>query len=157
MNTKSNPPDWQVAQWFNTAKPLSLATLSGRAVILVAFQMLCPGCATHALPQLQRVRAAFKEADLAVVGLHSVFEHHAAQGTSEALTAFLKEYRITFPVGIDAPAVTRGLPATMQTYQMRGTPTTLIYTRDGWLFTHHFGHIDDLNLGALLAQAIAIQ
>ncbi len=51
-----------------------------------------------------------------MLGLHSVFEHHDAQGTREALGAFLHEYRISFPVGIDAPSDEGRLPKTMTAY-----------------------------------------
>ena len=85
--------------------------------------MLCPGCVSHGLPQAQRARDAFSPKDLAVVGLHTVFEHHEAQGSRAALAAFLHEYRIDFPVGIDAQD--ERLPQTMRAYQMQGTPTTV--------------------------------
>ncbi len=101
-------PEWQVDRWFNTGEPLELAALRGRIVFAVAFQMLCPGCVAEALPQAQRAAASFAAADLAVIGLHTVFEHHAAQGTPEALAAFLHEYRIGFPVAIDAHIGGRG-------------------------------------------------
>ena len=51
-----------------------------------------------------RVRQTFSPDDVAVIGLHTVFEHHGAQGTREALAAFLHEYKIAFPVAIDAPS-----------------------------------------------------
>lgn len=120
-------------------------------MLAVAFQMLCPGCVSHGLPQAGRVRALFAEEDLAVVGLHTVFEHHEAQGSREALAAFLHEYRIDFPVGIDAQADDGGPPKTMRTYEMQGTPTTLLIDREGRLRLHKFGRLDDLRLGAAIA------
>ena len=97
----SSAPDWQVEHWLNTPKPIGLADLKGKVVLALAFQMLCPGCVSHALPQAVRARQAFAEDELAVIGLHTVFEHHEAQGSPAALSAFLHEYRIGFPVGID--------------------------------------------------------
>ncbi|RIA47146.1 peroxiredoxin [Hephaestia caeni] len=148
-------PEWQVDHWLNTREPLSLAVLRGRIVVAVAFQMLCPGCVAEALPQAQRTAASFAAADVAVIGLHSVFEHHAAQGTPEALAAFLHEYRIGFPVAIDAHVDGDPLPATMRTYAMRGTPTLLLIDRQGRLRLNHFGHLDDMRLGAAIATLIA--
>jgi hypothetical protein len=89
-----------------------------------AHQMMCPGCAAQALPQMQRVRQTFPAERLAVIGLHTVFEHHAAQGPL-ALQAFLHEYRYTFPVGVDAYTDGDSLPQTMRAYAMQGTPTLL--------------------------------
>ncbi|MBY0421007.1 MAG: hypothetical protein K2Q06_01805 [Parvularculaceae bacterium] len=141
-------PEWRIREWLNAPAPLSLETLRGRVVYAVAFQMLCPGCVSHALPQALRVRAVFDEAAVAVIGLHTVFEHHEAQGSRAALDAFLKEYRIGIPVGVDAPAAEGGLPQTMRLYAMQGTPTALLVDRAGRLRMQRFGHVDDLSLGA---------
>jgi hypothetical protein len=119
-------------------------------VFAVAFQMLCPGCVSHALPQAQRVREAFPADAVSVVGLHTVFEHHDAQGSAAALRAFLHEYRISFPVGVDAHDDGVALPATMREYQMQGTPTLLLIDAAGRLRMQRFGHLDDLRLGAAI-------
>jgi AhpC/TSA family len=153
MESLRPAPDWQISQWLNTKVPLSLQALRGKPVIALAFQMLCPGCVSTSLPQVQRVREAFAPEDLAVIGLHTVFEHHPVQGTAQALSAFLHEYRITVPVGIDAPSG-NGPPQTMQGYQMRGTPTTLLFDREGRLRLQAFGHVDDLRLGAAIQALI---
>lgn len=145
-------PDWQIAHWLNAPAPL--AQLRGRVVLAVAFQMLCPGCVSHGLPQAIRARGAFPEIDLAVIGLHTVFEHHEAQGTRIALAAFLHEYRIPFPVGIDAQDPGGAGPATMRAYGMQGTPTTLLIDQRGYLRLHKFGHLDDMRLGAAIATLI---
>src|SRR5690606_9735509 len=86
-------PEWQVERWFNTPRPLNLEALRGKVIVLEAFQMLCPGCVSHGLPQAARVHRAFPPSTVQVVGLHSVFEHHAAM-TPVSLQAFLYEYRI---------------------------------------------------------------
>jgi hypothetical protein len=147
-------PEWRIAQWLNARQPASLEASRGRVVLAVAFQMLCPGCVSLGLPQAQRARAVFPEADLTVVGLHTVFEHHEAQGSAAALKAFLHEYRIGFPVGIDAQHPDGGLPETMRAYAMQGTPTTLLYDRQGQLRLHQFGHLEDMQLGAAIATLI---
>ena len=148
-------PELQIKAWLNATAPVTLASLRGRVVLAVAFQMLCPGCVSEGLPQAQRARAMFAEEDLAVIGLHTVFEHHEAQGTEAALKAFLHEYRIAFPVGIDEPDPALSIPKTMQTYGMRGTPTTLLFDRRGRLRLHQFGHLDDMRLGAVIATLVA--
>ena len=95
-------PELQVAEWLNVTAPVTLASSRGRVVVIEAFQMLCPGCVLHGLPQAQTIRRAFGPSDVAVLGLHTVFEHHEAMAPV-SLRAFLHEYRIDFPVGIDAP------------------------------------------------------
>src|SRR5690606_25345550 len=108
-------PEWRVAQWFNASPSLTLESLRGKLVVLEAFQMLCPGCVSHGLPQAKRVRETFPSDRVAVVGLHTVFEHHDAM-RPEALRAFLHEYGIQFPVGIDQPGEHGPIPQTMQAY-----------------------------------------
>jgi hypothetical protein len=133
---------------------LSLDALRGRVVVLHAFQMLCPGCVQHGLPQAQRIRANFDPAEVAVVGLHTVFEHHEAM-TPLALRAFLHEYRIAFPVGVDAPGAQGPLPQTMAAYGMRGTPSLVLIDRRGHLRRHSFGADDDLAVGAAIGTLLA--
>lgn len=154
LQTLDAPPPWRVSEWFNTATPIHLNALKGRVVMLEAFQMLCPGCALHGLPQAQRVRSAFREEDVAVIGLHTVFEHHAAM-TPVSLKAFLHEYRITFPVGVDEADPKGAIPQTMAVYGMRGTPSMLIFDRAGKLRQHKLGQVEDLVLGATLANLIS--
>lgn len=144
----SAAPEWQIAEWLNTAAPLSLAGLKGRVVVACAFQMLCPGCVAQAIPQMRQAHEIFAPSGVQVVGLHTVFEHHAAM-TPVSLRAFLHEYRVGFPVGIDMPGPNGDpMPRTMRAYAMQGTPTLLIYDRAGGLRAQVFGHIPDLRLGA---------
>ena len=152
--TLQSAPPWQVTQWFNTEAPLEVATLRGKVIVLEAFQMLCPGCVAHGLPQATRVHATFPKERVAVVGLHTVFEHHAAM-TPVSLAAFLHEYRIEFPVGVDAPGTDGPIPQTMRAYAMRGTPTLVLIDSDGRLREQYFGQVSDLALGARIAGLLA--
>lgn len=145
-------PELQVSQWFGTPEPITLAGLRGRVVMIEAFQMLCPGCVAHGIPLAQKVHTAFRD-DVTVLGLHTVFEHHAAM-TPVSLEAFLHEYRVTFPVGVDQAGYDDGMPLTMQAYRMRGTPSLLMIDRAGVLRAHMFGQVDELLLGAALARLI---
>ena len=154
MSQPMPAPEWRITRWFNTSAPLSLGALRGKVIMAAAFQMLCPGCVAQGLPQAQRVRETFRETDLAVIGLHTVFEHHDAM-TPTSLKAFLHEYRIGFPVGVDEPGSDSDLPETMRAYNMRGTPTTLLIDRMGRLRRQAFGHVPDLQLGAEIMALIS--
>lgn len=147
-------PELQVASWLNTASPLSLEQLRGKVVVVYAFQMLCPGCVSHGIPQAKAIRAAFDQQDVAVLGLHSVFEHHEVMNRA-ALEAFVHEYRIDFPVAIDQPSAHGPIPLTMEAYRLNGTPTLLVIDRQGWLRLHHFGRADDMKVGAIIGQLVA--
>jgi peroxiredoxin len=145
-------PELDISEWFNTPEPLSLENLRGRVVVLHAFQMLCPGCVLHGTPLAQRLHDRFAGPDLVVIGLHTVFEHHAAM-TPVSLQAYLHEFRITMPVGVDRHDG-RGLPVTMEAYTMRGTPSLVIIDRAGSICHHLFGQVDEIELGMHLARLI---
>lgn len=131
---------------------MSLEELRGQVVAIEAFQMLCPGCVSHGLPQAQRIVETFG-GEVRVLGLHTVFEHHDAM-RPVSLEAFLHEYRIRFPVGVDAHDMPGGLPVTMSRYQLRGTPSLVLIDRAGYIRLNAFGQVDDLALGATLARLI---
>jgi peroxiredoxin len=141
-------PEWIISQWLNSETDISLASLRNRVVVAGAFQMLCPGCVSDLIPQLRKAHALFKGAEVSIIGLHTVFEHHAAM-EPVSLKAFLHENRITFPVGVDKPGLpAQAIPQTMQLYGMQGTPTMLLIDRQGRLRRMVFGHMDDMQLGA---------
>jgi peroxiredoxin len=143
-------PALDVERWFNTETPLALEALRGKVIVLHAFQMLCPGCVSHAIPQARRLHEIAKQRDdLVVLGLHSVFEHHDAM-TPVALEAFLHEYRVAFPVAVDRPAANGSIPRTMAAYGLQGTPSTIVIDRAGKIMRHSFGAEDDLVLGLVV-------
>ncbi|MBS0398419.1 MAG: redoxin family protein [Proteobacteria bacterium] len=147
-------PDIEASEWLNPEKPLGPADLQGRVVVVSVFQMLCPGCVQNSLPQARTLYSTFSRDDLVVIGLHSVFEHHHVM-TPEALRVFVGEYRLPFPIAIDRPVKGSPLPATMQKWGLNGTPTLMVFGRDGKLVLHHFGHLDDLRLGVLIGELLA--
>ena len=156
MNARSvqPAPEFEVAEWLSTDGPTSLAALRGKVVAVYAFQMLCPGCVSHGIPQAKEIRRTFGRGDVEVLGLHTVFEHHAVMGRA-ALQAFIHEYRIDFPVGIDRTSPAGPIPLTMARYGMQGTPTLLLFDRSGVLRHQLFGRAEDMQVGALIAQLAA--
>ena len=58
---------WAASQWFNSEAPPTLAGLKGKVVVLHTFQMLCPGCVAHGLPQAQKVHRLFPRAHVEVI------------------------------------------------------------------------------------------
>jgi len=148
-------PALAVSRWFNTPAPLTLENLRSRIVILHAFQMLCPGCVSHGTPQAEKLHRMLRDNDdIVVIGLHTVFEHHEAM-TPVSLEAFIHEYRLTMPIGVDQAGDGTPIPITMQRYAMRGTPTTIIIDGAGLIRHHGFGQDDDLALGLRIGALLA--
>jgi len=75
--------------------------------------------------------------------------------TPRALEAFIHEYRLPFPVAVDRPVPGSPVPATMQRYALRGTPSLLLFDREGRLRLNHFGSIDDMVLGGVIGRLLA--
>ena len=151
--TVSIAPELEVSTWLNAHGPLSLAALRGKVVVVYAFQMLCPGCVSHGIPQAKKIGATFASEDVVVLGLHTVFEHHHVMGP-DALRAFIHEYKIDFPIGIDRPSVSGPIPMTMAKYRMRGTPTLILIDRNGAVRQQIFGVADDMQAGALISALV---
>jgi hypothetical protein len=156
MFDPENPPELSAQSWLNVDKPLTLKGLRGKVVVMVAFQMLCDGSNNHALPQAARLAKSFQRDEVEVVGLHMVFERHAEM-TIDKLTAFVKDKGFSFPIAVDAVGKKAGdLPQTMTAYEIQGTPTILLFDRQGRLRRHYLGQVDDLRLGAEI-MALAIE
>jgi peroxiredoxin len=147
-------PELDVSAWCNTATPRTLAGLRGKVVVLHAFQMLCPGCVLEGTPFAQKLYDRLPADDVAVLGLHTVFEHHDAM-TPVSLRAYLHEFRITMPVGVDRHEEPGGLPVTMSAYRMQGTPTLVVIDRTGRIRHHWFGSVDEFQVGMAIAEVIS--
>jgi hypothetical protein len=77
------------------------------------------------------VAKLFADASAAVVGLHTVFEHHDVM-TLAATGLLLHEYRIRLPAGVDEPIEDDDpIARTMRAYALRGTPSTVLIDAEG--------------------------
>jgi alkyl hydroperoxide reductase subunit AhpC len=154
MTTSSTPaPELSVQTWFNTDRPIHLSALRGRVVALVAFQVLCPNSIACGIPQARRIHETFESTDVAVIGLHTTFEHHDAYSPA-VVKAFIHEYRLKFPIALDTANAASPIPHTMDRYKMRGTPSLVLIDRNGLIRKHTFGAADDLALGAEIGALI---
>lgn len=156
MLNPESPPELVTAKWFNSDQksPPTLAASKGKVVVLGAFQMHCPGCVRHLLPQLARLHTQLQDDEVEVIGLHTVFEN-ADEQTPAQLESFLEERHYEFPVAIDKQNG-GALPETMDAYELQGTPTLLIFDRQGRLRRHYLGQVDDIRVAAEV-MALAIE
>lgn len=145
----------EVAQWLNHPG-FTTEELHGKVVLIEVFQMLCPGCVNHAIPQAKKVHRMIDSSQLQVIGLHSVFEHHEVM-TPAALEVFCSEFGVAFPVAVDRPREGQRIPATMKKYRLEGTPSTILVDRHGRIRQVQFGQVDDLTLGLLLGSLLSEQ
>ena len=126
MNTRAiigePAPDIQVHTWVQ-GEPANFSTLSGRVVLVEVFQVNCPGCFVHALPEVQHLHQTYQDRGLAVIGLATAFEDFD-KNTLENLQRLVStgeligdplqqlgkagllhdnrlDYTLTFPIGMD--------------------------------------------------------
>jgi len=66
-------PEPELEQWFQGA-PCSLQSLAGDVVLIEVFQVNCPGCFAHALPEAARLHQAYHARGLSVLGIATAFE-----------------------------------------------------------------------------------
>ena len=140
-------PELTAQAWFNADSEINLAGLRGRVVVLSAFQVLCPKSLSFGVPQTLRIHQTFDPKEVAVIGLHATFEHHAAV-TPAVVKAFIQEYRLKYPIALDLPSKSGPIPETMERYRMRGTPSLILIDKQGAIRKHAFGPVDDLRIGA---------
>ncbi len=147
-------PELEVTDWLNTSEPLKLSNLQGNVIVLHAFQMLCPGCVLHGIPQTTSIYELYKNEPVKVIGLHSVFEHHEVMN-KDALSAFIHEYRIPFPIAIDKPSTDEAIPLTMKKYKLQGTPSLILIDHRGKIRLNHFGRLSDIQVGNAIGQLLS--
>jgi len=107
--------------WFNTDKPLSLADLRGRLVILDFWTFCCINC-MHILPILRRVEEAFPD-EVAVIGVHS--PKFAAERKADNLAQAIARYDVRHPVVHDP------YMSIWEDYAVRAWPTLAFVSPDG--------------------------
>lgn len=87
--------------WFNTDRPIKMAELRGKIVLLDFWTFCCINC-MHVIPDLQRLERKYAK-ELVVIGVHSAkFEN---EKDSESIRQAILRYDIEHPVVNDAEFV----------------------------------------------------
>jgi thiol-disulfide isomerase/thioredoxin len=131
--------------WLNTGgRPISLAQLRGRVVVLDFWTFCCVNC-LHVLDELRPVEAQYPNA-LTVIGIHSPkFEHEA---DAEALAAAVERYAVHHPV-LDDPDLT-----TWRAYTARAWPTLVVVDPEGYVVAAMSGEGHGPGLAALVGELV---
>jgi len=145
MFDPENPPELAAASWINTDGKVTLKGARGKVVVLAAFQTTCSGSLKHALPQAARIHKGFERVAIEVIGLNVTFDGQGSV-TPVKLAAFAQKHELAFPIALDKEGTPQS--ATMAAFEMQGTPTILLFDRQGRLRRHYLGQVDDLRLGA---------
>jgi thiol-disulfide isomerase/thioredoxin len=109
--------------WLNTDKPLSLAALKGKVVLLDFWTYGCINC-IHIIPDLKKLEAKYAN-QLVVIGVHSAKFQNEKE--TENIRRIILRYEIEHPVYNDSEY------AVWQSYGVRAWPTQVLIDPAGYI------------------------
>jgi len=123
--------------WLNTDKPLSLAALKGKIVLLDFWTYGCINC-IHIIPDLKKLEAKYAN-QLVVIGVHSAKFQNEKE--TENIRRIILRYEIEHPVYNDSEY------AVWQSYGVRAWPTRVLIDPAGYIVggVQGEGHYDDID------------
>ena len=131
--------------WLNTEKPLSIASLKGRVVLLDFWTYCCINC-LHVLPDLKYLEQKYKDS-LTVIGVHSAkFEN---EKEVENIRQAILRYDIEHPVIVDS-----GMKV-WQNYAVRAWPTLMVIDPESYVVGFVSGEGNREALDSLVGKLIA--
>ncbi|MGY8663553.1 thioredoxin family protein [Bradyrhizobium sp. UFLA05-109] len=128
--SQDTAPDFTgISNWFNS-KPLSLADLRGKVVLVDFWTYGCVNC-VNTLPHVTELYAKYRDKGLVVVGVHTPefpFERSASN-----VQAALKRHGISYPVAQDNDS------RTWNAYRNQYWPAQYIIDQSGKIVFQHEG------------------
>ncbi len=123
--------------WLNTDKPLSIAGLKGKVVLLDFWTYGCINC-IHIIPDLKKLEAKYPN-NLVVIGVHS------AKFDNEKDTANIRQIILRY--GIEHPVVNDADFKIWESYAIRAWPACVLIDPNGYVIKTLFGegHYDELD------------
>ncbi len=139
-------PEFPALDWLNTARPLSMADLRGKVVVLDFWTYGCINC-MHVIPDLKRLEAKYAD-ELVVIGVHSAkFQN---EGDIDNIRQIILRYELEHPVINDQDFII------WQAYGVRAWPTLVIIDPAGNVVGGHSGEgiyeLFDQIIGSLVAE-----
>src|SRR5688500_10161248 len=127
--------------WLNTDKPLSLAALKGKVVLLDFWTYGCINC-IHIIPDLKKLEAKYPN-ELVVIGVHSAkFDN---EKDTENIRRIILRYEIEHPVYNDSKF------AAWQSYGVRAWPTRVLIDPAGYIIGGVSGRVYYDEIGQTIA------
>jgi thiol-disulfide isomerase/thioredoxin len=109
--------------WLNTDKPLSIAALKGKVVLLDFWTYGCVNC-MHIIPDLKRLEAKYAN-QLVVIGVHSA--KFINEKDTENIRQIILRYELEHPVYNDSDF------SVWQSYGVRAWPTQVLIDPGGYI------------------------
>jgi thiol-disulfide isomerase/thioredoxin len=123
--------------WLNIDRPLTLASLTGKVVLLDFWTYCCINC-MHVIPELKKLEAKYPD-HLVVIGIHAA--KFPNEKDSENIRQAILRYEITHPVVNDREF------RILQRYGVRSWPTLVLIDPEGYVVggISGEGHYDALD------------
>jgi thiol-disulfide isomerase/thioredoxin len=138
-------PELRGAGWFNTDRPLTVAELRGRVVLLDFWTFCCINC-LHVIEELRSLEERFGDR-LVVIGVHSPkFPHEADH---DAVGRAVRRHRIQHPV-LDDPQM-----ETWQQYGVKAWPTLVVIDPQGYAVGTASGEGHAAEIASLIEQLLS--
>jgi thiol-disulfide isomerase/thioredoxin/sugar lactone lactonase YvrE len=131
-------------QWFNVAKPLPIASLRGRVVILDFWTEGCINC-IHIIPILRGIEQKFPER-VVVIGVHS--PKFAEEKSADSVKDAIERYEIRHPIVHDPKM------SIWHDYGVQAWPTIVIIGPDGTILTRVAGEPDPERFDKAISQLV---
>ncbi len=112
----------------------------GKITLLVFWETWCPHCQRE-VPKLEETYTKFKSKGLNVVAFTKVNK----SSTDEKVTEFIKEHKLTFPVGKEKDA------SMSNRFGVQGIPAAAVVKNGKVIWRGHPARLDDAKLESLLA------
>jgi thiol-disulfide isomerase/thioredoxin len=141
-------PEFQgLTDWINS-KPLTLAQLRGRVVLVEFWTYDCINC-IHVIPHVKQWHERYKDDGLAVIGVHTPeYDHERIPAN---VRKAVERFGIGYPVALDNDH------RTWTAYENRYWPAMYLIDQDGRIVYRHFGEGDyeqtEARIRALLGKA----
>jgi len=116
-------------EWLNTDKPLSIASLKGKVVLLDFWTYCCINC-MHVIPDLKKLEAKYPR-ELVVIGVHSA--KFANEKQTDNIRQAILRYEIEHPVVNDKDFVV------WRAFNVRSWPTLVLINPDGRVIGYFSG------------------
>jgi thiol-disulfide isomerase/thioredoxin len=118
-------PSWKNSSWLNSDRPLTLAQLRGRVVLLNFWVFTCYNC-TNTVPSLVDFDRKYRDRGLTIIGIHTPeFPPYAGEHDRGNLLRALRQYHIEYPNAQDNDSRTWNL------YGIRFWPSLVLIDKAG--------------------------
>lgn len=131
--------------WLNTDKPLSLAALKGKVVLLDFWTYGCINC-IHIIPDLKKLEAKYPN-NLVVIGVHS------AKFDNEKDTENIR--KIILRYGIEHPVVNDADFKIWESYAVNAWPTQVLIDPNGYVIRQLSGEGNYAEIDETVTQTVA--